>query len=27
MEGLPALTADRAWAKIDAPGLKVQLIR
>ncbi len=26
-QGLPALTADRVWAKIGAPRLKVQLIR
>lgn len=26
-QGLPALTADRVWSKIEAPGLKVQLIR
>ncbi|MCA3152909.1 MAG: type II toxin-antitoxin system VapC family toxin [Rhodocyclaceae bacterium] len=26
-EGLPALTADQEWAKIDVPGLKVLLAR
>lgn len=26
-EGIPALTADRAWAKVQAEGLEVQLIR
>ena len=26
-EGLPALTADQAWARIDAAGLAVRLIR
>ncbi len=26
-EGLPAITADHAWSKIDLPGLTVQLIR
>ena len=26
-EGLPALTADQEWAKIEAPGLKVLLAR
>jgi PIN domain nuclease of toxin-antitoxin system len=26
-EGLPALTADRAWAKVDVPGLTVLQIR
>ena len=27
VEGLPALTADRAWANVAADGLVVQLIR
>jgi len=26
-EDLPALTADKAWAKIQVTGLKVQLVR
>lgn len=26
-EGIPALTADQAWALVDVPGLVVQLIR
>jgi ribonuclease VapC len=26
-QNLPALTADRVWAEIAAPGLKVRLIR
>lgn len=26
-EGLPALTADRAWGGVEAPGLEVRLIR
>jgi PIN domain nuclease of toxin-antitoxin system len=26
-EGLPALTADQAWARIDVAGLAVRLIR
>jgi len=25
--GVPALTTDRAWAKLDIPGLEVQLAR
>ena len=26
-EGLPALTADKEWARIDVPGLKILLAR
>jgi PIN domain nuclease of toxin-antitoxin system len=25
--GIPAMTADRAWAKLDVPGLRVVTIR
>lgn len=26
-EGLPAITVDQAWARIEVPGLKVMLAR
>lgn len=26
-EGLPAITADQAWAKVEVAGLKIQLVR
>ena len=26
-EGLPAITADQAWAKVEVPGLRIQLVR
>jgi len=26
-EGLPAITADQAWGKVEVAGLKIQLIR
>ena len=26
-EGLPAITADQAWAKVEVAGLNIQLIR
>ena len=26
-EGIPALTADQAWAQVDVPGLVVQMVR
>lgn len=26
-EGLPVLTADQEWARIDTPGLKLMLVR
>ncbi len=26
-EAVPALTADRAWAQVEVPGLEVQLLR
>jgi PIN domain nuclease of toxin-antitoxin system len=26
-EGLPALTADRAWERVEASGLQIKLVR
>lgn len=26
-EGLPTITADQAWAKVEVAGLKIQLVR
>ncbi len=26
-EGIPALTADRAWVRVEVPGLAIQLLR